>query len=149
MQEVTLGIVTSITIPADRETVWRTFMAVENWPKWSPWGLSFPHQPRFEVGARFFVTVPAPLLSGITLKFPCRVTVLENPRVICWTGRVLGVSGFHRFTLHETLEGCRVVSEEEFRSPFGLLLWPLRSTFRARVAEFLTRLRGAAATTDG
>jgi uncharacterized protein YndB with AHSA1/START domain len=148
IQEVTLAIVTSITIPAEREAVWRTFIAVERWPKWSPWGLRFLHQPRFEVGARFFVTVPAPLLSGITLRFPCQVTTLENPRTICWTGKVLGVSGFHRFTLEETPDGCRVLSEEEFRRPFDLLLWPLKSTFERRVVEFLFCLRSAACATE-
>jgi len=141
-------IVTSTIIPAGTEAVWRTFMAVERWPEWSPWGLRFPHEPRFEVGARFFVTVPAPLLPGITLRFPCRVTALENPSVICWTGKVLGVAGFHRFTLEETPEGCRVLSEEEFRRPFGLLLWPMRSMFQGRVVEFLSCLKSATGATD-
>jgi len=143
-----LKIVTEITIPADTEAVWRRFVAVERWPEWSPWGLRFPHQPRFEVGARFFVTVPAPFLPGITLSFPCRVTALENPNVICWTGKVLGVPGFHRFTLDEIPGGCRVLSEEEFRRPFGLLLWPMKSTFKARVVEFLSCLRGVNAERD-
>ena len=143
-----MRIVTSTTIPADTEAVWQTFIAVERWPEWSPWGLQFPDAPRFEVGARFFVTVPAPLLPGITLRFPCRVTALENPSVICWTGKVLGVPGFHRFTLKETTEGCRVLSEEEFRRPFGLLLWPMRSMFQGRVVEFLSCLRGATGVTD-
>ena len=143
-----MRIVTSTIIPAGTEAVWRTFIAVERWPEWSPWGLQFPHEPRFEVGAQFFVTVPAPLLSGITLRFPCRVTALENPSVICWTGKVLGVPGFHRFTLEETPEGCRVLSEEEFRRPFGLLLRPLRSMFEGRVVEFLSCLKSATGAAD-
>jgi hypothetical protein len=141
-------IVTSTIIPAGTEAVWRTFIAVERWPEWSPWGLQFPHAPRFEVGARFFVTVPAPLLPDITLRFPCRVTALENPSVICWAGKVLGVPGFHQFTLKETTEGCRVLSEEEFRRPFGLLLWPMRSMFQGRVVEFLSYLKSATGATD-
>jgi hypothetical protein len=138
-----MRIVTSTTIPADTKTVWQRFLAVEKWPEWSPWGLQFLHEPRFEVGARFFVAVPAPLLPFITLRFPCRVTALENPHVICWTGKVLGVSGFHRFTLQETPEGCHVLSEEEFRRPLALLLWPMRSMFHRRVVEFLSRLKSA------
>ena len=96
-----MRIVTAMTIPADTEAVWRRFLAVERWPEWSPWRLHFPHQPRFEVGARFFVAVPAPCLPVITLRFPCRVTALENPNLICWAGKVLGVPGFHRFALEE------------------------------------------------
>jgi hypothetical protein len=100
------------------------------------------------VGTPFFVTVPAPCLPFITLKFPCRVTTLENPKTICWTGKVLGVAGFHRFTLEETPEGCRVLSEEEFRRPLGLLLWPMRSMFQGRVVEFLSCLKSATAAMD-
>jgi hypothetical protein len=76
------------------------------------------------------------------------VTALENPNLICWTGKVLGVPGFHRFTLEDVPGGCRVLSEEEFRRPLGLLLWPMRSIIKGRAVEFLSCLRGAASATD-
>jgi hypothetical protein len=134
---------TATIIPTDIETVWRRFVGVEAWPQWSPWGLRFPRQSRFEVGTQFSVNASAPLFPMITLSFPCRVTTLENAKTICWTGKVLGVSGFHRFTLEETPEGCRVLSEEEFQGPFALLLWPLKGMFRGRVVEFLSCLKNA------
>lgn len=140
-----MKIVTSITIAAPRKGVWRTFLAVERWPEWSPWGLHFPEQPRLELGAAFFVTLPAPFFPLVTLRFPCRVTALEDSSVICWTGKVIGVPGYHRFTFKELPEGCRVLSEEEFHGPLTLLIRPVRGIIEARVVEFLARLRGAAA----
>lgn len=142
-----MRIVKAITIGAAREAVWRTFVEAERWPEWSPWRLRFPHEPRFEVGARFFVTIPAPWFPFVTLRFPCRVTALENPRLVCWAGKVLGVSGYHRFTLEDIPEGCRVLSEEEFREPLALLLRPVSSIIEGRVIEFLSRLRGATGAT--
>jgi len=136
-------IVTSTTIPAAREVVWRTFLAVERWPEWSPWGLQFPQEPRFGVGAAFFITIAAPYLPFITLRFPCRVTTLEDSNVICWTGKVVQVPGYHRFTLEDIPGGCRVLSEEEFRGPLALLLRPVKGIIEGRVIEFLSRLRGA------
>ena len=139
-----MKIVTSITLPAPRETVWRTFLAVERWPEWSPWGLHFPQQPRFELGVPFFVTIPAPCFPFVTLRFPCRVTVLENPEQIRWTGKLFGAPGYHGFTLEDTPRGCRVVSEEELRGPLSLLLWPAKSIIQGRVMQFLSSLSRAA-----
>jgi hypothetical protein len=138
-----LKIVRTITIPADTEAVWQTFLAVERWPEWSPWRLHFADQPRFEVAARFFVAVPAPWFRFITLKFPCQVTALENPNLICWSGKVLGVPGYHQFTLEDIPGGCRILSEEEFRGPFALFLWPVMRIIEGRAVEFLFRLRDA------
>lgn len=139
-----MRIVKTITIAAPREVVWRTFLEVERWPEWSPWGLDPSHEPGFEVGARFFVTSSAPLLPFATLRFPCRLTALENAKVICWDGKVLGVSGYHRFTLEDIPEGCHVLSEEEFRGPLALLLRPLRTIIEGRVVDFLSCLKSAA-----
>jgi hypothetical protein len=143
-----MRIVKAITIAAPKEAVWRTFLEVGRWPGWSPWGLYFPDQPRFEVGARFFVTLPAPCFPFITLRFPCRVTALENPKMICWTGSVLGVSGYHRFTLEDIAQGCCLLSEEEFRGPLALVLRPVRRIIERRVIEFLACLSSAAEAKD-
>ncbi len=124
--------------------MWRAFVAVQLWPQWSPWNLRFPDQPRFEKGVRFFVTAPAPWLSFIKLTFPCHVSALEDSKLICWSGSVFGVPGYHQFTMEDTTDGCRVLSEERFRGPLAPLLQPVKGLIAARVIEFLSRLKGAA-----
>jgi len=142
-----MRILTSITIAAPREAVWRTFVAVDYWRQWSPWNLRFPHQPRFEQGVRFFVTASAPFLSFIKLTYPCQVSALEDSKWICWSGRVFGVPGYHQFTMEDTADGCCVLSEERFKGPLAPLLRPVKGLIQANVIEFLSRLRGAAEAT--
>ena len=135
-----MHIVTSITVPAPRETVWRTFIDVERWPEWSPWDLRFPGERRLDVGAPFFLRVAAPFLPMLTLEFHCLGEALENPRLISWTGGVFGASGYHRFTFEDVPGGCRVLSEEELHGPGTVLLRPARPIIKARVIDFMTRL---------
>ena len=139
-----MRIVKDIAIGAPREAVWRTFLEVERWPEWSPWAVRFPDKSGLAVGVQFFIALPAPFFPFVTLRFPCRVTALENPKLLCWTGRVLGVPGYHRFTLEDIPEGCHVLSEEELRGPLALLLRPLRTIIKGRVVDFLSCLRSAA-----
>lgn len=139
-----MRILTSITIAAPREGVWRTFVAVQRWPRWSPWDLRFPDQPRFEKGVRFFVTAPTPLLPFITLTFPCQMSALEESKLIRWSGRVFGVPGYHQFTMEDTAGGCRVLSDERLRGPLAPLFQPVKGLIAARVKEFLSRLKAAA-----
>ncbi len=139
-----MRIVKAVTIPAPRETVWGTFFDLTRWPEWSPWRLLFPGEARLRIGASFQVAVPAPGFPFVTLKFPCRVTELENPQVLCWAGSVLGVPGYHRFVFESAREGCFLLSEEEFQGPLRLLLRPVRRIIEGRATEFLARLREAA-----
>ncbi|HEU4758601.1 MAG TPA: SRPBCC family protein [Dehalococcoidia bacterium] len=139
-----MRIVKAVTIPAPRETVWRTFVDLARWPEWSPWRLNFPGEARFQIGAEFQVAVRAPGFPFLTLKFPCRITELENPQVVCWAGSVLGAPGFHRFVFESASEGCFLLSEEELEGPRDLLLWPVKRIIEGRATEFLVRLSEAA-----
>jgi hypothetical protein len=130
-----------MTLRASKAAVWRTFVAVERWPEWSPWKVHFDEQPRLKVGTQFLLTLPMPWMPLITLRFPCRVTALENPSLICWAGKVLGVSGYHRFTMQDVPGGCQLFSEEVFEGRLALLLWPVRRIIKGRADEFLWRLK--------
>jgi len=136
-----MWIQTSMTIEPPRTEVWRTFLDVERWPQWSPWRLRFEQDSRFELGTPFRVGVRAPVLPFITVMFACRVIALDNPRRISWSGRFLGVPGYHQFTFEDDPAGCLLASQEVFQGPLAPLLSPLRPVLRRQSAAFMSRLR--------
>lgn len=138
-----MKIVTSVTIPAARESVWRTFMGVHNWPEWSPWKLSFEGEERFALGGCFRVSAQLPVLSFLALSVACEVTKYENPKVIRWTGRVFGIPGYHEFSIEDAEGGYRLISEEQFNGPFAVFLYPVRWIIKRRVLVFLEQLSRA------
>ena len=138
-----MKIVASVTIPAARESIWQTFMAVQKWPDWSPWQLRFPEEERFTPGGRFHVITSLPVLHFLMLAFPCEVTKYQNPKVICWSGRVFGIPGYHQFSIEEAPGGYRLVSEEKFNGPFAVFLYPFRWIIKGRVLTFLEQLSRA------
>jgi hypothetical protein len=140
-----MKIVTSIRVPAPREVVWATFLDVNRWPEWSPWTLAFPDGRGLEFGTSFYVAAPMPIISFVPARIRCRVTALERPQVICWGGKLLGVPGYHRFTMEEVAGECLVLSEEQFHGLRAPFLRPARGLIKARVLDFLSCLADAAA----
>jgi hypothetical protein len=71
------------------------------------------------------------------------MSALEDSKFIRWSGSVFGIPGYHQFTMEDTTDGCRVLSDERFRGPLAPLLQPVKGLIAARVMEFLSRLKGA------
>jgi hypothetical protein len=113
---------TEIDIAAPPDVVWSCLTNFAHYPDWNPFIVSVAGVAA--VGQRLTVRLEPPGGRAITMR--PTVTEVVPGRTLEWLGR-LGMPGIfdgrHRFELHETATGTRLVHGEIFH---GLLVRPLR-----------------------
>lgn len=130
---------TEIHIDAPPEQVWAVLAGLTRYADWNPFIVEADGC--VEAGARLRLRMSPPGGRAVTLK--PRVTVVVDGQLFEWFGHVVvpGLfSGRHRFELHRTDTGTRVVQGETFT---GLLV-----PFLARSLDAHT-LPGLVAMNDG
>jgi len=112
---------TDIEIDASPETVWAVLTDLDSYADWNPFIISASGQ--VEVGEQLINRMQPPGGRAMTIK--PTVTEVETASVFEWLG-VLGFSGVfdgrHRFELHRTATGTRVVHNEYFNGALVRLL---------------------------
>ena len=115
---------TEVEIAAPPDEVWSCLTSFADYPQWNPFITSVVGVAA--VGQRLTVRLEPPGGRGITMR--PTVTDVVPGRVLEWLGR-LGLPGIfdgrHRFELHETATGTRLVHGESFRA---LLVPPMRGS---------------------
>lgn len=115
---------TEIEIDASPAVVWAVLTDLDRYSQWNPFIVSASG--RVEVGERLTNRLQPPGGRAMTIK--PTVTAVEAGSVFEWLGR-LGVSGLfdgrHRFELHPTAAGTRLVHNEFFS---GILVRPFRKS---------------------
>lgn len=109
---------TDIAIAAGPEQVWPLLLDLERYSDWNPFIVEARGDG--EVGALLHLRMSPP--GGRTVSLKPRVTVVQRGEVFEWLGRIAipGLfAGRHRFELHRTETGTRLVQEEVFT---GLLV---------------------------
>jgi len=135
---------TDIDIEAPPETVWDVLTDLAGYADWNPFIVAAAGS--VDVGARLTNRLQPPGGRAMTIK--PTVTVADEGSTFEWLGR-LGLPGVfdgrHRFELHPTATGTRLVHNESFS---GLLVRPLRSSLdtetRAGFVAMNTALRETA-----
>ena len=113
---------TEIEIAAPPEVVWRELTDLPAYASWNPFITTATGT--LATGGR--LTLRMQPSDGKAITFRPTVTALEPAQLLEWLGH-LGVPGVfdgrHRFELHATPAGTRLVQSESFR---GLLVRPMR-----------------------
>lgn len=117
-----------IEIAAPIEVVWEVLAGVGDWPRWFSEGRS--------------ATIAGPIAPGTTLRMKsrgpgtitARIESTEQPHVLAWTGRTLGISAIHVWRLEQSDGGTRVKTQE---SMDGFPVRLLRATMRKKLERVL------------
>lgn len=122
---------TEIEIAAPPETVWAVLTDLAAYADWNPFIVSA--MGRVEVGERLTNRMQPP--GGRAMTFKPTVTVAQPVSVFEWLGR-LGVPGIfdgrHRFELHPTATGTRLVHGESFG---GILVRAFRKSLESQTKD--------------
>lgn len=105
---------------AQPDEVWRVLTDVAAWPSWNRGVASTDIGGPIAVGTAFrWRAGPATVSSTILAADP--------PLHLAWSGRTMGITAVHAWTLQADGDGCRITSEESWAglAP-SLLRWPLR-----------------------
>jgi uncharacterized protein YndB with AHSA1/START domain len=113
-----------IEIAAPIEAVWEVLTGVDDWPRWFSEGKS--------------AEIAGPVAPGTTLRMKsrdpgtitARIEQVEKPHLLAWTGRTLGISAIHVWTLDRS-EGATHVRTQESMTGFPVRL--LRKTMRKKL----------------
>jgi uncharacterized protein YndB with AHSA1/START domain len=127
---MTPPVVSSVEVEIDApiEVVWRTLVAIEDWPEWNPDVKSASVDGGLAEGTVFrWKAGPGTITS--------RVVRLEPPRLIAWTGRTLGIRAQHVWRL-EHRDGRTIARTEE--SYDGLVVRVLRRPLQGVLDKALT-----------
>lgn len=115
---------TEIEINSSPQEVWSVLVDLDSWEEWNPFITSCTGVP--EAGTRLVNRMEAPGTRAMTFK--PTVTEVSPQRAFEWVGK-MGISGLfdgrHRFELHETASGTRLVQSEKLS---GILVRPMRRT---------------------
>lgn len=130
---------TEIEIDASPEVVWSVLVDLDRYSQWNPFIVSASG--RVEVGQRLINRIQAPGGRAMTIK--PTVTAVEEGSVFEWLG-LLGFAGIfdgrHRFELHRTPNGTRVVHNEYFK---GVLVRLLRKSLNTETRNGFVAMNAA------
>lgn len=122
---------TEIGIDAPTEHVWDVLVDFDRYPEWNPFIVEV--QGDAHPGARLRVTLAPP--GGRAVTVAPTVTEVAGPRNLQWLGR-FGFPGLfdarHRFELHTSSDGTRLVQREVFT---GVLVPLFARTLDRNTAE--------------
>jgi hypothetical protein len=127
------ALTTEIEIDASPDEVWSTLVDLSRYSEWNPFIVAAEGDAL--VGSRLRLRMMRSDDRAMTIK--PRVSVVDRPRTFEWVGR-LGVPGIftgrHRFELHPTTTGTRLVQSERFT---GVLVPFLSRMLEATVSRFV------------
>jgi uncharacterized protein YndB with AHSA1/START domain len=116
-------------VTAPRDVVWNVVADIDSWPRWNPDVSEVSLSGELAPGSEFrWKAGPGTIRS--TLR------EVEPPRRIAWSGKSLGASAVHVWTLEPTSGGTTVRTEE---SADGLVVRLLRSRMQKTFQERSTR----------
>ena len=105
----------TIEIAAGPRAVWAILSTIERWPAWNPDVTDARLEGPFAEGSTFsWKAGPGTIRSTIVH--------VEEPRRLEWTGRTLGISAVHAWSLREQAGGTVVTTEESWSGPVARLL---------------------------
>ena len=114
-----------IDIAADEREVWTVIADIAAWPTWNPAVREAVFEGQLESGASFRFSTPFGSIK-------CKLSEVDAPRVLSWTGRLLTVRERQTWRLESNATGTHA-SIDATLTGLGARL------FRARLAE---RLQG-------
>lgn len=114
-QNAPLSAQKEIVIVAPLERVWATLTEIERWPEWQPDVSSAKLEGNLAVGTIF-------QWKAKGLSITSTIQELEPRRRIGWTGRSMGMSAIHVWTLEPQDNGTRVITEESLSGWFPRIL---------------------------
>ena len=114
-----------IDIAADEREVWTVIADISAWPTWNPAVREAVFEGELESGTRFRFSTPFGSVK-------CRLSEVDAPRVLSWTGRLLTIRERQTWHLEPDTAGTRA-SIDATLTGLGARL------FRARLQE---RLQG-------
>lgn len=118
-----------IDIAASQRMVWSVLADIDAWPTWNPAIRGAELKDELEVGGGFrYVTVFGPLR--------CTLRVVDTPRSLAWSSRLLTMSHRQIWTIEPQRDGCRVETQASLS---GVGAW----LFKARLDERLQADLGA------
>ncbi len=127
---------TTIAAPADR--VWALLAAVNDWPRW------YPEVKRARLEGTATEGTTFQWKSGRS-SIVSRLQVVDSPRELAWTGRSLGVTVMHRWTLTEKDGVTALATEESMQGGLARLLRrPVQKMLDRRLQSWLTALKAEA-----
>ena len=96
-----------IEIAATPEAVWEVLAGIDRWPSWNPQVKSASLEGDLQEGAEFrWKAGPGTIVS--------RLTDVQAPNRIAWTGKSMGLKAIHVHTLEERNGGTLVKTEESY-----------------------------------
>jgi hypothetical protein len=126
-QQALLWYEASIIIDKPIEAVWSTLVDIRNWPKWNSditeATLNGPLQP----GSVF-------KWKGKGMSITSRLEIVSHLQAIGWTGKTVGISARHAYSLQESGQQTLVISEESWD---GLLVWFAKGYLRKKLKDTL------------
>jgi uncharacterized protein YndB with AHSA1/START domain len=124
-----------IEIAAAPEAVWRVLTDFERWPSWNPDVKSLTMQGPVAEGTVFrWRAGPGTITSTIQR--------VEQPRLIAWTGRTLGIHAIHFWWLEPREGGTFVRTAESYEGLVARLLrGTLQKTLDKALADGLRRMK--------
>lgn len=135
-----------IVIDASPERVWEELTAFDSYPRWNPFVVRAEGE--MVEGGRLRVMLSRP--GGRKFSLKPRITEVLPARVFEWWGH-LGVRGIfdgrHRFDLHPTEHGTRLIQSETFTGILVPLLW--RSLRTPTAAGFVAMNEALKARVEG
>lgn len=126
-----------IEISARPETVWDILTDFRRWPDWNPdvkaMSVDGPVAPGTEFNWR----------AGATIR--SRLERVEQPALIAWSGRTLGVRALHTWRIESRDGAARVSTEESWEGLLpNLLRGPMRRMLRKSLESGLQHLKAEA-----
>ena len=128
----------TIEIEAGPGTVWAILSTIARWPAWNPDVTDARLEGPFAEGSTFsWKAGPGTIRSTLVH--------VEGPRRLEWTGRTLGISAIHAWSLREQAGGTVVTTEESWSGPVARLLRRrLQGTLERSTARGLAFLKAEA-----
>jgi uncharacterized protein YndB with AHSA1/START domain len=117
-----------IEVATSPQAVWEVLADIESWPSWNPDVKSMSLQGDLAKGSIFRWRAGPGMITST-------IQHVEPPRVIAWTGRILGIKAKHVYRLEPRGGGTFVHTEESYE---GLVARLLRSSLQKTLEKGLS-----------
>jgi len=122
-------------IDASAERIWSLITDIARWPAWNPDISSAALDGDLAEGAVFrWKAGPGTITS--------RISRIEEPGLISWTGRTMGIRAVHVWRIEKEAGSALVSTEESWNGILPKVLrWPLRKMLQDSLEAGLRHLR--------
>ncbi len=107
-----------IQIKAPPKVVWDILLQAESWPQWYTGAknvkLKNSQSRRLQADSIFSWTT-------MGMSFQSHVQEFSAPSRLAWESKKRLIQGYHAWLLVPTARGCKVITDESFRGPLGIL----------------------------